>query len=121
MLGNILGQFAAGCDRTILGAPMWYNGLPMDSNCAIKMDGMDMTQFVSIIVSNIIQIMLVLSAWICTGMIIYAGYQLVTSGGDAARVAKGKKTIVGAIIGLIISILGAAIVNFIASVLWPNG
>lgn len=104
---------AGGCDRTILGAPAWYNGLPMGENCTPKLEGEDMTAIITIIVKNVIMDMLTIAAYVCVGVIIYSGYILVTSAGDASKVAKGKRSITAAIVGLIISILGYAIINFV--------
>lgn len=92
---------------------MWYNNLQFGDNCSLQLESMEMSQIITIITTNVISILLALSAWVCVGMIIYAGYTLITSAGDAAKVAKGKKTVTGAVIGLIISLLGYAIVNFV--------
>ena len=46
-------------------------------------------------------------------MIIVAGFQMTTSAGNAAKVAKAKNTMLYAIIGLVIALLAYAIVNFV--------
>ncbi len=46
-------------------------------------------------------------------MLIYGGIRYVLSGGDSKKVTDAKNTILYAIIGLIISILAYAIVNFV--------
>ena len=46
-------------------------------------------------------------------MLIYGGLRYVLSGGDNKKVTDAKNTILYAIIGLIISILSYAIVNFV--------
>ena len=46
-------------------------------------------------------------------MLIYGGLRYVISGGDSKKVTDAKNTIMYAIIGLIISILAYAIVNFV--------
>ena len=46
-------------------------------------------------------------------MLIYGGLRYVVSGGDSKKVTDAKNTIIYAIIGLIISILAYAIVNFV--------
>jgi hypothetical protein len=46
-------------------------------------------------------------------MLIYGGLRYVVSGGDSKKVTDAKNTIMYAIIGLIISILAFAIVNFV--------
>ncbi len=44
-------------------------------------------------------------------MIIWAGFNLVTAEGDQEKVIKAKKTILGAVVGLIIALLAQIIVN----------
>lgn len=46
-------------------------------------------------------------------MLIYGGLRYVISGGDSKKVTDAKNTILYAIIGLIISVLAFAIVNFV--------
>lgn len=46
-------------------------------------------------------------------MLIYGGLRYIISGGDSKKVTDAKNTILYAIIGLIISILAFAIVNFV--------
>ena len=46
-------------------------------------------------------------------MLIYGGLRYIISGGDSKKVTDAKNTIMYAIIGLIISILAYAIVNFV--------
>ena len=50
-------------------------------------------------------------------MLIIGGIRYVTSGGDAKKVTDAKNTVLYAIIGLIISLLAYAIVNFVISAL----
>ena len=50
-------------------------------------------------------------------MIIIGGIHYATSQGDAAKVKKGKDTILYGIIGLVIAILAYAIVNFVLEAL----
>ena len=46
-------------------------------------------------------------------VIIYGGFIMMTSAGDPGKVAKGKKAVLGAVIGLIISICAVAISSFV--------
>ncbi len=50
---------------------------------------------------------------IATIMIILGGIQYTTSAGDSGKVKKAKDTILYGIIGLVIALLAAAIVNFV--------
>ena len=48
-------------------------------------------------------------------MLIFGGFRYVVSGGDSKKVTDAKNTILYAIIGLVISLLAYAIVNFVIS------
>lgn len=52
-------------------------------------------------------------AIVCVVIVVIGGVQYMTSNGDAAKVKKGKDTILYALIGLAICVLAAAIVNFV--------
>ena len=129
MLGSIFivgvpaESFAAGeCNSSILGLPAWYNNLNFDANCGVIMpEGEDsgaLTAFIGTIIGNVVQDLLLAAAYVCVGLIIYAGYLFTTSSGNYAAVEKAKKTISGAIIGMIICLLAFAIVNAVISVLF---
>jgi hypothetical protein len=64
-------------------------------------------------IKQIINILSVLVGIIAVIMIILAGFRYVTSGGDSARVAGAKSTLLYAIIGLIIVALAQVIVRFV--------
>jgi hypothetical protein len=49
-------------------------------------------------------------------MLIYGGIRYVVSGGDSNRVKDAKNTVLYAIIGLVVAILGYAIVQWVISV-----
>ena len=53
-------------------------------------------------------------------MLIYGGLRYVISGGDSKKVTDAKNTIMYAIIGLIVSILSYAIVNFVINAVGGN-
>lgn len=49
-------------------------------------------------------------------MIVWAGFNFVTAGGDQEKISKAKKTIFGAIIGLIIALLAQVFVELVLGV-----
>jgi len=65
------------------------------------------------LITTIINTMLFLVGALSVIMIIFGGLRYVTSGGKAASVTAAKNTIIYAIVGLIISFLAYAAVNFI--------
>lgn len=65
------------------------------------------------IFSTISNILIFLVGAIAVIMLIWGGLQYVISAGDSKRVESAKSTILYAIIGIVISILAFAIVNFV--------
>ena len=67
------------------------------------------------LIKNIVNTMLFLVGVLSVIMIIYGGIQYVISVGDSGKVAKAKNTILYAVVGLVVSIMSYAIVNFVIS------
>ncbi|MGE5309896.1 MAG: hypothetical protein ACM3JF_02335 [Sphaerimonospora mesophila] len=68
------------------------------------------------IVPRVINLMLFIVGVLAVIMLIWGGIRYVISGGDATKVKDAKNTILYAIVGLIVAILGYAIVNWVISV-----
>lgn len=64
-------------------------------------------------VTNVINWVLGLLGLVAVSYIIYAGYQWLTAGGNEERIAKAKKILTNAVIGLVVILFAWAIVNFI--------
>lgn len=112
--------FAADCSYSFLGLKPWYAGLTMDNNCNIKTPSGDetaMAKFVWTIVGNVAYDISLVVGLVATGFIIFGGYLFITSEGDPNKAAKAKKTISSAVIGLVIAVLAAVIINTIIGVL----
>ena len=109
--------YAAKCSDTFLGIPAWYKGM-QDSNCAFKAPETggqpDAKKLVLRIALNIIQAGMVAVAYVAIFFLIKGGFGYITSAGSTDGMAAAKKTITNAIIGLVIAILAASIVNAIA-------
>lgn len=105
----------AACTDHLLTFPAWYRGLT-DANCDIKnpTDAGGLPTFIWAIVLNVIEDGLQLAGYISAGFIIRGGFKYMTSVGDPGELAKAKKIITDAIIGLILSLLSVAIVNVVA-------
>lgn len=106
---------AAACNDRLLTFPAWFRGLTT-GNCDIKsptsVDG-GIAAFIWKIVLNIIEFMLQLVGYISVGYIIAGGFRYITSAGSPDGTAKARKTIMNAVIGLVISIFSVAIVNVV--------
>jgi hypothetical protein len=107
------------CSANFLGFPAWFRGLPrVKGTCQVTMvDGAGQDKintFIFTIVLNIIEIGLRLVGFAAVGFIIYGGFKYLTSAGSADRIAAGRKIILNAVIGLVISFFSVAIVSLIA-------
>src|SRR3989338_3752605 len=72
----------------------------------------------SIVVAQIIQVVLGLLGVIFIVLIIYAGFNWMTSAGNEDRIGKSKKTIAAAVIGLVIVLAAYLITAFVLSQLF---
>lgn len=121
MLGTVatFGQtVAAACPPAeFLGINAWYKGL-QDANCgvAMKTNGSadEVRVFVTTIALNVLQAGLAIVAYVTVFFIIKGGFMYMTSAGAQDGMASAKKTITNAIIGLVIAVFAASIVNAIA-------
>ena len=106
----------AACTSSFLTLPAWYNGL-LDSDCEIKSptEVGGFTQFVTKIGLNVVEMILRLSGYASAAFIIYGGYKYIYSAGSPDGMVSARKTIMNAVIGLVISIAAVAIVNTIAN------
>lgn len=100
-----------------LGMPPWYRGI-MDANCNIQSptspsnpDGLK--TFIWKIVLNIIQMALVAIVYVAVFFILYGGFQFMTGGSNPSMIEKGRKTILNAVIGLVIGLGSVAILNLL--------
>lgn len=110
---------SAACPDSILGITVWYRGLT-DSDCHVSSPGNgqnDLSIFITKIVLNVIQAALAAAAYVAVFFIIKGGFAYMTSAGSPDGISGAKKTITEAVIGLIIVLLSAVIVNTIAGIL----
>jgi hypothetical protein len=105
----------AACNDQLLTFPAWFKGLT-DGNCNIKSPTASggLSTFIWTIALNIIEIMLQLVGYVSVGYIIAGGFRFMTGAGSSDDIAKARKTILNAIIGLIISIFSVGIINIVA-------
>lgn len=72
------------------------------------------------VVQNAINVILGVLGVVAVGVIILGGFYFLTSQGDAAKVTKGKNTILYGVVGLVIALLAFAIVNFVLGKLFTS-
>lgn len=118
--------YAGSCEKTFLGMRPWYMGLTEEkpdstgkTTCVIKSpagDGNSMANFVWKIALNIMADISLLVGYVAIIFVVWGGYKYIMSNGEPGNVATAKKTITNALIGLVIAILSAVIVNTIIMV-----
>lgn len=111
--------FADACSDKgkILTFKPWYDGLT-DGSCNIQSPGSDTDKqaaFLWRIVLNVIDDLLQVVGYITVGYIMYGGFLMMTSIGSPDKAAHARKTILSAVIGLVVTLLSIAIVNLISS------
>lgn len=114
------GPSTSKCSSSFLGFPAWYRGLvdETSSDCSIKQPDKGaegLGSYIWKIVLNVIEIAMMLVAYLSVIFIIYGGVMYIISAGSADGVKKAKSSITNAIIGLVISILAIAVVEFVFS------
>ena len=73
------------------------------------------------IIPRAINLMLFIVGILAIVMLIFGGIRYVVSGGDPSKVKDAKNTILYAIIGLVVAILGYALVSWVISVVGSSG
>jgi hypothetical protein len=107
------------------GIRSWYAGLNCDGNGApiLEQAGSEddaaskINSIVWTIAGNIIATIAAIIGYVSIGFIIWGGFTYIISRGDPGNLAKGKKTVVRAVIGLAICILANSIISIIIDVL----
>lgn len=106
--------------------PKWYRGL-VDANCEIvkpedKVDNNGkviedgLQHFVTIIILNVGDMLLRIVGLAAAGFIIVGGFKYMFAQGESGKVVAAKKTIVNALIGLVIAMISMVIVNFVFNI-----
>ncbi len=70
------------------------------------------------VIKGIINLLIMVAGIVSVIMIIVGGIKYSTSGGDSSAISSGKDTVMYAIIGLVISVMSFAIVNFVLWKIW---
>lgn len=115
----------AACDGPgFLGIPAWYKGLSSkdktSGQCAIDSPGSEkdaLSKFIWHIALNVIEIALYIVGYIAVFFVLYGGFQFLTGGSNPSQIEKARKTILNAVVGLVISISAVILVNLIFGIL----
>lgn len=108
------------CESRPLGIPPWYRGLTgssPDCNLISPNDAGGLGPFIWKIVLNIIEMVIVIVAYISVFFILYGGFQFLVGGSNPGMIEKARKTILNAVIGLVIAMGAIGITNLIFSII----
>ena len=115
------------CNNDFFGIPSWFNGLvgQGDNGCEFTPityddNGTQKTDFMKTgakVILNVLQAAIVIAGYTTIGFVVRGGFGYITSAGSPDGMAAAKKTITNALIGLILALLAASIVNAIGGAL----
>lgn len=97
--------------------PAWADD-DLNLNVGVKstlVPGMEENPDLGSIVNKVVNIFLWAVGIVAVIIMIFGGFQYITSSGDQAKVTKAKNTILYGIVGLVIAILAYAIVGFVTN------
>lgn len=121
------------CNTGVTFFPRWYDGLckngtivsPNDMNNggsdAASTTGNKLGAWITVIALNIVSMLLYAVGYVSLGFIIFGGFKYMTSGDNSSGTVAARKTILNAVIGLILSIMSVGIVKFIAGAVGAGG
>lgn len=104
------------CSQSFLGFPTWYQYLTLDADCNIDTSNSNTSKnYIPILIAmGILDILLYLSGIVAVLILMYGGFQYLTSTGDSSKISAAKTTITNAIIGVVIALVASQLVGFIA-------
>lgn len=109
--------------------PQWYDDLCTVENGSAKIKspndfkkgktaeatGTAIGTWLLIIAMNLVKTLLTVVGYVSLAFVIWGGFKYMTQGDNASGTAGARKTIQNAVIGLVLSIMSVAIINFITS------
>jgi Type IV secretion system pilin len=114
---------SAQCQKnSFFGLPTWYKYLDVvydstSESCVITNKGDDAVSVGFLIGLAVFEILLAIAGLLAVVFVTYGGYKFIIAQGEPDKIAGARKTILNALIGLVIAVLASQIVAFIARIL----
>lgn len=118
--------YAGGCDgQNGFFIPRWYDDLckpdkktimspaDMGGGGTAADTGARFSKWIGTIAMNIVKMLLVVVGYVSLAFIIWGGFKYMTAGDNSSGTVAARKTIMNAVIGLVISIMSVAIINLV--------
>ena len=104
--------------NSFFGLPRWYQYLPyarstVTGKCEINISVHDWGTY-WLIALALLNMLLRVAGMVALAFVIYGGFVYITSQGEPDKIAEARRTIVNALVGMIIAIMATWIVGFIA-------
>lgn len=103
-------------NETVLGIPKWYKYLDVEPDgsdrCTPQVNGMESLLPIGIVA---LEVMIRVSGLIAVVMIFIGAFKYILSQGNPDSAAGARKTVINAIIGLIIVIISTGLVSFLGA------
>ncbi len=100
--------------------PPWYKYLDgvedSEGVCRVDVTNANPARTATLILIAIIELLTRLAALVAVGFVIYGAIQYIVSQGDSQSLSNAKSTIANALIGLIITLLSVALIQFIGRI-----
>lgn len=106
------------CDADLNNLPAGFdpntvNQIQQSEACKSQRGGSDPLTGPGGLLSDVTTIVAVVAGIIAVVMIMYGGYQYITSGGESSKVQDAKKTITWSVIGLVVTVFARTIIVFV--------
>ena len=121
--GTTFAQTACDKKGIIITLKPWYYGLTEDlggGKCKIKSPGTtaaEQQKFTTRIILTVVEDLLQIAAYVTVAFIIFGGFKYMTSAGSPDQAAKAMKTMLNAVIGMVVALGSIALVNFVGKYL----
>ena len=117
---------ACAVDGGLLTIRPWYDGLQKKDSCDLKSvvdtvanpdNEIVLNDFIWAIILNVVNDIFQAVAYVAVGFVMWGGFLFMTSTGNPDQAARGRKTLINALIGAVIAMSAGIIVNFFKGVI----
>lgn len=110
-----LKSMAQGCKGDFFGFPAWYTYLDRaaesGNKCAVKLNGLNDIWLIALAITQIMLRVAILAAII---YVVVGGVKYITSQGNPEKTTKAKNTVGDGLVGVVIAVVAAAVIGYIA-------
>lgn len=116
---ELLSKTSAECKKAeFLGLKPWYEYLTFDDDCNVKIEGglTQNPQTIWLVVASLVENLVRIAALVSFVFVIVSGFKMMLAQGNPEAFASARKSLINALIGLVISLLSATTIGFLTKV-----